>query len=55
MEVSKSLQADIRNIQNELKTAIQSHQASINFSIFWVTLSALFLKVTSTGALANNP
>lgn len=29
MEVSKSLQADIRNIQNELKTAIQSHQVVV--------------------------
>jgi hypothetical protein len=44
MEVSKSLQVDIRNIQNQLKTAIRNHQASTNFSIFLVTLSALLLK-----------
>lgn len=52
MEVSKSLKADITNIQNQLKAAIQNHQASTNFSTFWVTLPALFLEVISTGALA---
>jgi hypothetical protein len=54
MEVSKSLQADIIKIQNELKAAIQSHQASTNFSIFWVTLNT-FSQVISTGALVNSP
>jgi len=31
MEVSKSLKTDITNIQNQLKAAIQNHQASTNF------------------------
>jgi hypothetical protein len=44
MEVSKSLQVDIKNIQNQLKTAIRNHQASKNFSRFLVTLSAHLLK-----------